>query len=169
MAKLMDIVSFDFESSKAKEYGFSSVLVLGKDIHAHQPTEHIATRPAMARSSDAEQLKRTAKFFDLIYLTTYETDVALLAVAAAKEKPMLISISDIIEKEGLQKAIAINRVSRFIKFCKSYKVQIRIATLASNQLGARTAEEIVAVCSLLGLDKKETEKAMGPLSVCNED
>jgi hypothetical protein len=169
MAKFMDIVSFDFESSKAKEYGFSSVLVLGKDIRIYQPTEHITTRPAVAKSSDAEQLKRTAKFFELIYLTTYETDVALLAVAAAKEKAVLIAITDILEKEGLQRAIAINRVSRFIKFCKSYKVQIHIATLANNQLGARTAEEIVAICSLLGLDKKETENAMGPLSVSKEE
>ncbi len=159
-SKFADIVSFNFE--KFNQYGFSSVQVIGKDIHIYSPTDRITKKPAISKSDNPEELKRTARFFDLLYLTTYETDVAFLAAAHDKEKPVLIALSDIFEKEGLQRAVTINRISRFIKFCKSYKVAIRVATLAKNEINVRTPEEIVAICSLVDPDNKETLKSIRP-------
>jgi len=149
-SKFADIVAFNFENFK--DYGFSSIEMIGRDVHIYSPNDRVTKRPAISRSSNPEELKRTAKFFDLLYLATYETDIALLTTAAAKEKTVLINLSDIIEKEGLQRAIAMNRISRFIKFCKSYKVATRIVTFAKNELGIRSQKEIDSIYSLLHTD-----------------
>jgi len=158
---LTDIIDLDPAQLQhpARFYGFNSFLVLGKDVSLHSAGAISSQRPAavsIISSNNTESLIRLVKKFDIIYSTTYDASPALLTRVATAKRKALVNVSDILGKEGADRAQMMHRISRFLEFCRSYRVEAVFASMAKDELGIRGSQETADIFSLLGVDREQT-------------
>ncbi|VVB73343.1 Uncharacterised protein [uncultured archaeon] len=163
---LTDILESDTSRLKRppRFYGFDSFLQLGKDVTIHpagKPKKSAGSGPQPGRisivsSSDTEELVRVLKRFDIVYSTIYDASPALLTRANVAKRKVLINLSDILGKEGADRAQMMHRVSRFLEFCRSYRVEAVFASMAKDESGIRTPQETADVFMQLGVDRAQT-------------
>lgn len=158
----IDIADFDFKDFE--RYGFRHVLVVGRDIFEYERFEKHLTHPAVLRSDNVEAILGSLSYFDIVHFTRYETNVELITAAKNKDKPFLVSLSDILGRRGFSRSLMIYRISRFLEFCRSYKAGFVICSRAKDVYGARDLEEVVEICRLLGLEPDETKASMSAMS-----
>jgi len=156
-----DIVDFDF--SNPQDYGFSKALRLGRDIFIYTTPDKNPKSPSILAVHDKKSLMHNLRQFDLIYFPKYETDVELITSAVKKGKGFVIALSDLLEKQGAERSIAIYRIRRFIQFCKTYDAKFVIASFAKSVYGIRSPKEVGAIAYLLNQDPQQAEAAMRKL------
>ena len=157
--QLTDIVNFDLKDEPG-EYGFSKILILGKDAFEHTRDEKNIKPVSIIRSSSPEFIKKNMRNFDLLHLTTFEANVELITAAAAKKKRFLVPVSEILEKEGQDRSLAMYRIKRFIQFCIAYKAKFVIVSFAKSIYALRSPKEIAMIMGLVGLNENQALKAM---------
>ena len=156
-----DIVDFDF--ANPQDYGFSKAFKFGRDIFIYTVPDKNPKSPSILAVQDKKSLMHNMRHFDLIYFPQYETDVELITSAVKKGKRFVIVISDILEKQGAERSIAIYRIRRFIQFCNTYGAKFVIASFAKSIYGVRSPKEVGAIAYLLNMDPQQAEAAMRKL------
>lgn len=157
---LIDIINFDPVQMRRppRFYGFDSFLVLGKDVSLHSARAITSQRQAavsIISSNDTEQLIRLVKKFDIVYSTIYDASPALLTRMATAKRKALMNLSDILSREGTDRIEMMHKISRFMRFCRSYRVEIVFASMANDEFGIRSPQETADVFSQLGTERKQ--------------
>ncbi|MFA5381788.1 MAG: hypothetical protein WC356_01385 [Candidatus Micrarchaeia archaeon] len=76
-----------------------------------------------------------------------------------KKSILLINLLDIINKEGPNRSILINRIKLLLKLCIKYKIEFIFSFLALNEMEMRTFKEGIALGVLLGLKPIQAKNA----------
>jgi len=162
---LTDILDLDTSQLKRSPrfYGFDSFLQLGKDITIHPAGKSKKSvvpglqpsKPSIVFSSDTEELIRVVKKFDIVYSTIYDASPALLTRLNVAKRKAFVNISDILNKEGADRAQMMHRISRFLEFCRSYRVEVVFASMAKDEFGIRSPQEMADIFVQLGVNREQ--------------
>ena len=95
----------------------------------------------------------------IIYLTTYDPSMEIIQKVKEKQAVILINLLDIINAEGANRSVLINKLRLFVKLCAKYKLNFIFSFLASNDMEMRTFKEGIALGILLGLKPKQAKDA----------
>ena len=153
-----DIVEFEFKNFE--KYDYSNVLRIGHNIFEYDKPVRNPERPAILKSEDAELLRRNVKRFDILFIPTFEANVALITTVARKGKIFEIPVREIILSKGVERAKLIYRVRRFIDFCRSYKARFIFTTRARSLYEVRTPREIGRISMIFGLTERQGSSSM---------
>jgi hypothetical protein len=156
-----DILDLDISQLKRSPrfYGFDSFLQLGKDVTLHPAGKSKKSgpqpgKPSIVFSSDTEELIRVVKKFDVVYSTIYDASPALLTRINVAKRKALVNVSDILNKDGADRAQMMHRISRFLEFCRSYRVEVVFASMAKDELSIRSPQEMADIFVQLGVDRE---------------
>jgi len=162
---LTDILDLDTSQLKRppRAYGFDSFLQLDRDVTIHLAGKQKKPgspgpqpgKPSIVCSSDTEELIRVVKRFDVVYSTIYDASPALLTRVNAAKRKVLVNVYDILSKEGADRAQMMHRVSRFLEFCRSYRVEVVFASMAKDESGIRSPQEIADIFVQLGVGREQ--------------
>lgn len=153
-----DIV--DFEFSNPQDYGFSKALRIGKDIFVYNTTNKNPNSPSILAVQDKNSLIHSMRNYDFVYLSNYDADIEIITSVIKRNKRFIISLSDILEKKGIDRAVALYKIRKFIKFCISYKADFVIASFAKSIYQVRTPKEVESIALLLDLLPQKAVSAM---------
>ena len=156
-----DIVDFDF--ANPQDHGFSKALRIGKDIFIYSAPDKNPKSPSILAVRDKKSIMHNMRHFDLIYFPQYESDVEVITSVVKKGKRFVIALSDLLDKQGAERSIAIYRIRRFIQFCNTYGAKFAIASFAKSVHGVRSPKEVGSIAYLLNLDSQQAEAAMRKL------
>jgi hypothetical protein len=161
---LTDILDLDISQLKRSPrfYGFDSFLQLGGGVTIHPAGKQKKSggpgpqrgKPSIVFSSDTEELIRVMKRFDIVYSTIYDASPALLTRVKVAKRKVLVNVSDILNKEGIDRAQTMHRVVRFLEFCRSYRAEVVFASMAKDEFGIRSPQEMADIFTQLGVDKE---------------
>ena len=156
-----DIVNFEFNNPK--NYGFSKVFTLGKDIFEYKVQTRKPKIPAILTSTDPEILRKNMRYFQILHLPTFEANVALISAAAKKGKIFEIPLSSFLFHAGYQKSRMISRIRRFVKFCNSYKADFIFTSRASSITEIRTPREIGTIGTIFDISEDQAKDSLSKL------
>lgn len=157
--EFVDIV--DFEFSNPQEYGFSKALRIGKDIFVYDAINKNPKSPSILAVRDKNNLIHNLRNYDFVYLPNYDADIEIITSVVKKNKRFIVSLSDILEKKGIDKAVALYKIRKFIKFCISYNADFVIASFAKSIYSTRTPKEVESISLLLDILPQRAVSAMG--------
>lgn len=81
-------------------------------------------------------------------------------IAADKNKPIIINLSDILSKKGKERAISLEKLRQNIKLCKKAKTKLFVASFAKTEKQLRDAYDIFALCISLGMPTDMAKNAV---------
>lgn len=150
----MSLPFFDilkFECGNPSEYGFSKTYFF----------EKIKDRVKFV-DSEAAALKLRNKGV-LIKVEGYPLSLELVRGFEGKESVFLLDLSDILKSSGGKRASVLKRMGNFARYCTKYKVPFAMASFAENEEEMRTADELVHIGFLIGLNRGEGREALSQL------
>ncbi len=150
----MSLSFFDilnFECGEPEKYGFSKTYFL----------ENIKDKIKVVESEDAALKLRNKKV--LVKVEKYPMSLELIRGFWKKDALFLLDISDILDSSGGKRASIIKRMRNFTRLCLKYKVPFVLASFGKNETGMRTADELVHIGFLIGLNRGEGRAALSKM------
>lgn len=97
----------------------------------------------------------------LVMLNDYAFDEGAIKVIAEKKKLcFLIDLSKIIKSYGVRRAIMISKLRTFLSLCNRYGAFYTFASFSDDEKSIRSPGEIMAISSLLGVNKGQAKFAL---------
>ncbi|MBD3390187.1 hypothetical protein GF415_04530 [Candidatus Micrarchaeota archaeon] len=149
MKGCFDILKFECESPE--EYGFS------KTYFFNSVKERIVF---------AENEKEAVKLRNrnvLVRVSGYPMSLELVRGFEEKNALFLLDFSEITKTGRGKRASVLKRMRNFARMCLKYKVPFAVASFAENEGEMRTAEELVHIGFLIGLNRGEGQGALSRL------
>jgi RNase P/RNase MRP subunit p30 len=132
-----------------KEYGFEAFYSL----------DSIGRKIKKAKNLQEAVAYRNKKA--LLVLEDYAiNEGAIKLIGEKNEACFVIDLSRIIKNSGLQRALELNRLRNFLKYCIKYKAKYALASFISEEHKIRTARELIHISLLLGLDIGKAKEAL---------
>lgn len=150
----MSLLFFDilnFECGNPSEYGFSKTYF----------SKSIANKIKVVETEE-EALKLRNRNV-LVKVEKYPMGLELIRGYEGKDSVFLLDFSDILNSTGGKRASIIKRMRNFAKLCLKYKVPFVIASFAKNKAEMRTADELIHIGFLIGLNRGEGRIALSRL------
>ena len=147
----MSLSFFDilkFECGNPSEYGFSKTYFLSS-----------VSDKVMFVDSEEAALKIRNKGV-LITVENYPIGLELIRGFEGKESVFLLDLSEIVNSSGGKRASIIKRMGNFSRMCIKYKVKFAMASFAENEEEVRTADELLHIGFLIGLNLGEGREAL---------
>lgn len=147
----MSLSFFDilkFECGNPSEYGFSKTYFLSS----------VSDRIKVVDSEEAALKIRNKGV--LIKVENYPLGLELIRGFEKKESIFLLDLSEVIKSSGGKRASIIKRMRNFSRMCIKYKVGFAMASFAENENEMRTADELVHIGFLIGLNRGEGREAL---------
>lgn len=147
----MSLPFFDilrFECGNPSEYGFSKTYFLSS-----------VSDKIRFVDSEAAALKLRNKGV-LVKVGGYPLGLELIRGFEGKESIFLLDLSDILKSFGGKRASVIKRMRNFARTCIKYDVPFAMASFAENEEEMRTADELVHIGFLIGLNRGEGREAI---------
>ena len=147
----MSLSFFDilkFECENPSEYGFSKTYFLSS----------VSDRVRFVDSVEAALKIRNKGV--LIKVENYPLGLELIRGFEGKESVFLLDLSDIMKSSGGKRASIIKRMRNFARMCIKYKVAFGMASFAENKEEMRTADELLHIGFLIGLNLGEGREAL---------
>jgi RNase P/RNase MRP subunit p30 len=142
---------FDISRSgaDAAASGFTRILTPEEAKQNIVPCENLA--------GAAENRNRKA----LLVIKELDFDLGSLKLLAEKKKAcLLFDLSRIINSYGTRRALEMAKLRTTLKYCNKYGVFYAFATYAEDKLSQRTAEELISICGLVGLNRGQAKFAL---------
>ncbi len=140
---MFDIISCDAD---AKKHGFERFYISSE---------------AKTKILKAENLEAAVKHKNkssLVMLDDYAFDEGAIKVIAEKKKLcFLIDLSKIIKSCGVRRAIMMSKLRTFLSLCNRFGAFYTFASFAAKEDAIRSPEEIMAISSLLGINKGQVK------------
>ncbi|VVC02964.1 Ribonuclease P protein component 3 [Candidatus Burarchaeum australiense] len=160
-------VRFKPSASDLRELGFASACTAGErvqelvarneqEISQQAPKEKIS----ILAGEDAELLRRGVKRFDLLFVSSFYPDTALMREVAREEKAFEVPINGLLRSGGYARANLLARMRFFLKLCTKYKADYVLTSRAADRLEMKNVDELVAIGAVLGLDPPQVKKAL---------
>ena len=97
----------------------------------------------------------------LILLKDYAFDEGSIKLIAEKKSAcFLIDVSRIIRARGVPRAILLSKLRTFLTFCVRFGAFYTFADLSEKESNRRSPEELVAIASLLGINRGQANFAL---------
>jgi len=141
-----DILNFELEDPG--EYGFSKTYF----------SDDIKDKIRVVET-ETEALKLRNKGV-LVKVEKYPMGLELIRGYEGKASVFLLDFSDILNSSGGKRASIIKRMRNFAKLCLKYKVPFVIASFAKNKEEMRTADELIHIGFLIGLNRGQSKEAL---------
>jgi len=151
----MSLSFFDilkFECGNPEQFGFSKTYF----------SESVKDRIKVVDSEDSALKLRNKGV--LVKVEKYPMGLELIRGYEGKDSVFLLDLSDIIDSSGGKRASIIKRMRNFAKLCLKYKVPFVLASFARNEKEMRTADELVHIGLLIGLNRGEGREALSKLN-----
>ena len=139
------------ECGNPEEFGFSKTYSFSS----------VSERIRVVDSEDAALKIRNKGV--LIKVEGYPLSLELIRGFEGKESVFLLDLSEILKSSGGKRASVLKRMRNFARMCIKYKVPFGMASFAENEEEMRTADELVHIGFLLGLDRGEGREALTQL------
>lgn len=147
---MFDIISCDAEP---KKHGFEGFY---------------PSSDAKSKIIKAENLEAALKHKNqpvLVVLNDYAFDEGAIKVIAEKKKLcFLIDLSVLIRSYGVRRAILMSKLRTFLSLCNRFGAFYAFASFADKEEAIRSPEEIMAISSLLGVNRGQAKFALKMLS-----
>ena len=95
----------------------------------------------------------------LLYSPNYELDEGVFKDLAASGGAFVFSFSDLLSEKGFRRAILISKMRLMLDSCRRAGCGFVACTLAKDENGTRSARELSAFMSVLGMNQHEKEHA----------
>jgi RNase P/RNase MRP subunit p30 len=95
-----------------------------------------------------------------IHLATYEADIGLVRACAQNGASMVIALSDLASLPPYEKSKLIGRMRRLARLCAHFNACIRVVTLAKNEYGLRSPDELVLLGQFFGLGERKIKSIL---------
>jgi hypothetical protein len=151
----MSLSFFDilkFECGNPSEYGFSKTYF----------SESVSDRVRVVDSEEAALKIRNKGV--LIKVENYPLGLELIRGFEGKESVFLLDLGEILKSSGGKRASIIKRMRNFARMCIKYKVAFAMASFAENEEGMRTADELLHIGFLIGLNLGEGRAALSRIN-----
>ena len=120
-----------------------------------------ASKVKILRAQNLEAAANHKNKSSLILLDDYAFDEGAIKVIAEKKKLcFLIDISQIIRSYGVRRAIMMSKLRTFLSLCNRHGAFYAFASFSGNESAIRSPEEIMAIASLLGINKGQAKFAL---------
>ncbi len=97
----------------------------------------------------------------LIILNDYAFDEGAIKVIAEKKKLcFLIDLSRVIKSYGVRRAILMSKLRTFLSLCNRFGAFYAFASFSENEKSIRSPDEIIAIASLLGVNRGQAKFAL---------
>ncbi|MFP3950207.1 MAG: hypothetical protein ACLFUZ_03915 [Candidatus Micrarchaeia archaeon] len=149
MKSCFDILKFECENPE--EYGFSKTYFFNS----------LKNRIVFAESGKEALRLRNRNI--LVRVSGYPMDLELVRGFEGKNALFLLDFSEILKTGKGKRASVLKRMRNFARMCSRYKVPFAVASFSENGAEMRTAEELVHIGFLIGLDRGEGRKALSRL------
>jgi hypothetical protein len=137
-----------FECKNPEKYGFSSFFSF----------DSFSSRIKFVDSVGGALKLRNRRV--LVKVEGYPVDSELIRGFEGKDACFLLDLSDIIGSSGGRRASIIKRMRNFAKACRKHSVPFAIVSFAGDEASLRSAEELVHIGFLIGLNRGEGRKAL---------
>lgn len=121
-------------------------------------------KPSEVKILKAENLEAALKHKNqpaLIVLNDYAFDEGAIKVIAEKKKLcFLIDLSRIIKSYGIRRAILMSKLRTFLSLCNRYGAFYALASFSEEEKSIRSPGEIMAIASLLEVNKGQARFAL---------
>lgn len=102
----------------------------------------------------------------LLMLDDYSLEEGALKLIGEKgEACFVINLSRLIKGRGIRRALELGRLRNFLKYCVRYNVRYALASFADDEQSLRTAQELMHIGLLVGLDLGKTKNALSLLNL----
>ncbi len=96
---------------------------------------------------------------DTMHWRTSGLDQVLCKMAAGKTR-IYFTFKNILATQGMKQARLLGRIMQNIMLCRKYKVEMGVASFASDPLGMRSPHDLRSLFQLLGMTQVEAKLAM---------
>ena len=147
----MSLLFFDilnFECGNPEQFGFSKTYFL----------ETVKDKVKFVGSDEAALKFRNKGV--LVKVENYPMGLELIRGYEKKDAVFLMDLSDIINSSGGKRGSIIKRMRNFAKLCLKYQVPFVLASFAQNEAEMRTADELVHIGFLIGLNRGQGRAAL---------
>lgn len=86
---------------------------------------------------------------------------AVKLIADKKSLCILFDLGRLIRSRGLSRSVAMSKMRNLLRLCVRFGARYSFATFAENESQIRTADEIIHISMLLGLNRGQARNAMG--------
>jgi RNase P/RNase MRP subunit p30 len=142
---------FDIVNCKADaaRYGFTTFF----------SPEQLKGKVIEADNLEAAAQHRNKK--SLVLLRDYAYDEgAVKIIAEKKQLCFLIDLGKLMRTRGVSRAIALSKLRNFLALCVRFNAFYTFATFAESETQVRSADEMVALAGLLGLNRGQAKFAL---------
>ena len=147
----MSLPFFDilkFECGNPSGYGFSKTYF----------SESVKDKVKFVDSEEAALKIRNKGV--LIKVENYPLGLELIRGFEGKESVFLLDLSEIMKSSGGKRASIIKRMRNFARMCIKYKVAFAMASFAENENEVRSADELLHIGFLIGMNLGEGREAL---------
>ncbi|MFH1470121.1 MAG: RNase P subunit p30 family protein [Candidatus Micrarchaeota archaeon] len=141
------------------EQGFSKILVWGKDLEEFKDNWD-SGKPTLLDSSDPSYLKPRIKRCSIVYDPSFQLDLGVIRAAAKHEKPFEIPIARLLLNSGIERAMLMKRMRRFLKICNKLGAGYILTSRATNVYEMKRPPELIAIGGILGLTYDQALRAI---------
>lgn len=150
-------VRFPFE--KFGEAGFSRICVWNRDIEEFEDHKH-GEKLLLLQSNDPDYIKPRIKRASLINDPDYKLDMGIVRAAAKYGKVFEIPVRPVLTSSGIERAMLMKRMSRFLELCSKLGADYAITSRARDQYETKHPAELISVGCALGLTYDQALRAI---------
>jgi len=156
-----------FKPSDYGQLGFASVAIAGENVDELVVKSQNEFGRAKAKGKisilageNAELLRKGVKRYDLLFVSSFYPDTALMRAVAEEEKAFEIPINGLLRSGGYSRANLLARMRFFIKLCTKYKADYVMTSRAGDEYEMKSVDELVAIGGMLGLSPPQAKRAL---------
>jgi len=161
-------VKFKVPKEKLAELGFASAAIAGELVEEHivKSTADMNRHPAKGKISilageNAELLRKGVKRYDLIFVSSFYPDTALMREVADEGKAFEVPVSGLLRSSGYSRAALLGRMRFFLGLCVKYGADYVLTSRAESVPEMKGVGEMVAIAWALGLSPQQAKRSMG--------
>jgi RNase P/RNase MRP subunit p30 len=101
------------------------------------------------------------KRFDLIYVSSFYPDTALMREVSDEKKAFEIPISGLLRSYGFSRAALLGRMRFFLSLCIKHNADYVLTSRAENAMEMKSVDEMIAIGYALGLTPPQVKRSLG--------
>jgi RNase P/RNase MRP subunit p30 len=113
---------------------------------------------------DAELLRKGVKRYDLIFVSSFYPDTALMREVADNDCAFEIPVSGLLRSYGYSRAALLGRMQFFLELCVKYNANYVFTSRAENQFELKSIDDFTAIGNALGLEARQVKRSMGEIA-----
>ena len=160
-------VRFRLPKDRLAQLGFASASIAGEqveekvvkgaaDMNAHPSKGKIS----VLSGENAELLRKGVKRYDMIFVSSFYPDTALIREVAEEGKAFEVPVSGLLRSYGYSRAALLGRMQFFLELCVKYNANYVLTSRAESGYEMKGVDEMVSLGWALGLNPGQVKRAL---------